>query len=73
MRLDARAGEAMLKTTKANLNKPMAVVLIEKRRETTEVNGKPVTRDVTDETVINDATIRGVFSNNFDITGLSRR
>jgi preprotein translocase subunit SecD len=71
VKLDARAGEAMLKTTKANLNKPMAVVLIEKRRETTEVNGKPVTRDVTDETVINDATIRGVFSNNFDITGLS--
>ena len=71
VRLDARAGEAMLKTTKANLNKPMAVVLIEKRRETTQVNGKPVTRDVTDETVINDATIRGVFSNNFEITGLS--
>ncbi|HEY6926133.1 MAG TPA: protein translocase subunit SecD [Steroidobacteraceae bacterium] len=71
VKLDARAGEAMLKTTKANLNKPMAVVLIEKRRETTEVNGKPVIRDVTDETVINDATIRGVFSNNFDITGLS--
>ena len=69
--LDSRAGEAMLKTTKANLNKPMAVVLIEKRRETTQVNGKPVTRDVTDETVINDATIRGVFSNNFIITGLS--
>lgn len=71
VRLDARAGENMLKTTKANLNKPMAVVLIEKRRETTEVDGKPVTRDVTDETVINDATIRGVFSTNFIITGLS--
>jgi preprotein translocase subunit SecD len=71
VRLDARAGENMLKTTKANLNKPMAVVLIEKRRETTQVNGKPVTRDVTDETVINDATIRGVFSTNFVITGLT--
>jgi preprotein translocase subunit SecD len=71
VRLDARAGENMLKTTKANLNKPMAVVLIEKRRETSEVNGKPVTHDVTDETVINDATIRGVFSTNFQITGLS--
>jgi len=71
VRLDARAGENMLKTTKANLNKPMAVVLIEKRRETTEVNGKQVSRDVTDETVINDATIRGVFSTNFQITGLT--
>jgi len=71
VRLDARAGENMLKTTKANLNKPMAVVLIEKRRETTEVDGKPVSHDVTDETVINDATIRGVFSTSFVITGLS--
>ncbi len=71
VKLDARAGENMLRTTKANLNKPMAVVLIEKRRETTEVNGKPVTRDVTDETVINDATIRGVFGNSFQITGLT--
>jgi preprotein translocase subunit SecD len=71
VRLDARAGDNMLKTTKANLNKPMAVVLIEKHRETTQVDGKPVTHDVTDETVINDATIRGVFSTNFQITGLS--
>ena len=69
--LDARAGEAMLKTTKANLNKPMAVVLIEKHRETTEIDGKPVSRDVTDETVINDAVIRGVFSSHFVISGLS--
>lgn len=70
IKLDARAGEAMLKTTRANLKKRMAVVLIEKRRETTEVNGKKVTRDVTDEQVINDATIQGIFSNSFQITGL---
>jgi preprotein translocase subunit SecD len=70
VRLDARGGENMLKTTRANLNKRMAVVLIEKRQETSEVNGKKVTREVTDEDVINDATIRGVFSNNFEITGL---
>jgi preprotein translocase subunit SecD len=71
VRLDARAGDNMLKTTKANINKPMAVVLIEKHRETTVVDGKPVTRDITDEQVINDATIRGVFSTQFEITGLS--
>ncbi len=71
IKLDARAGDAMLKTTKANVNHHMAVVLIEKRRETSEVNGKKVAKDVTDETVINDATIRGVFSNNFQITGLT--
>ena len=70
IKLDARAGEQMLKTTRANINKRMAVVLIEKRRETSEVDGKKVTRDVTDEQVINDATIRGVFSNSFQITGL---
>jgi preprotein translocase subunit SecD len=71
IKLDARAGENMLKTTRANLKKRMAVVLIEKRRETTEVNGQKVTRDITDEQVINDATIQGIFSNNFQITGLS--
>ena len=71
VRLDARAGENMLKTTRANLNRPMAVVLSEKRRETTEENGQKVTRDVTDEQVISVATIRGVFSNNFQITGFS--
>jgi preprotein translocase subunit SecD len=71
IKLDARAGEAMLKTTRANLNKRMAVVLIEKRRETTEVGGQKITRDITDEEVINDATIRGIFSNSFQITGLS--
>src|SRR5204862_8082854 len=62
VRLDARAGESMLKPTRANVNKRMAVVLIEKRRETSDVNGRKVTRDVTDEEVINDATIRGIFS-----------
>jgi preprotein translocase subunit SecD len=71
IKLDARAGEAMLKTTRANLNKRMAVVLIEKRRETSELGGEKVTHDVTDEEVINDATIRGVFSNSFQITGLA--
>ena len=70
IKLDARAGDNMLRTTRQNLNKRMAVVLIEKHRETSEVDGKKVSREVTDEQVINDATIRGVFSNNFQITGL---
>jgi preprotein translocase subunit SecD len=71
IKLDARAGDAMLKTTRANLKKRMAVVLIEKKPEITEVAGKKITRYVTDEQVINDATIQGIFSNNFVITGLS--
>lgn len=70
LRLDSRAGDAMLKTTRANLKKRMAVVLIEKRRETSKVDGKEVTKDITDEEVINDATIQGIFSNQFNITGL---
>jgi len=70
LRLDSRAGDAMLKTTRANLKKRMAVVLIEKRRETSTVNGKEVTKDITDEQVINDATIQGIFGNQFQITGL---
>ena len=70
VKLDARGGDSMLKTTRANVDKPMAVVLIEKRRETGEVGGKKVSRDVTDEQVISVATIRGIFSNDFQVTGL---
>jgi len=72
VRLDARAGEETLRTTRANIGKPMAVVFIEKRRETTEVNGQKIDRDVTTQQVISQATIRGVFSNQFQITGLSQ-
>jgi preprotein translocase subunit SecD len=70
VKLDARGGDSMLKTTRANVDKPMAVVLIEKRRETSDVDGKKVARDVTDEQVISVATIRGIFSNDFQVTGL---
>ncbi|HEV2700570.1 MAG TPA: protein translocase subunit SecD [Steroidobacteraceae bacterium] len=71
IKLDSRAGDRMLAATQANLGRPMAVVYIEKHRETTEVDGKKVTRDVTDEKVINDATIQGVFGNAFRIMGLT--
>jgi preprotein translocase subunit SecD len=71
VKLDARGGDEMLKTTRANLNRRMAVVYIEKRRETSEINGRKVTRDVTDQKVISLASIRGIFSNNFQITGLT--
>jgi preprotein translocase subunit SecD len=70
VKLDARGGEEMLKTTRSNLNRPMAVVFIEQRRETVEVGGQKVERTVKDERIISIATIRGVFSNNFQITGL---
>jgi preprotein translocase subunit SecD len=69
--LDSAGGEEMLKTTRANLGKRMAVVFIEQRRETVMVDGKPVDREIKEETVINDATINGVFSNRFQTTGLT--
>jgi preprotein translocase subunit SecD len=72
VKLDALGGEEMFRTTKANLNRPMAVVFIEQRREEIEVEGKKVGREVKEEKVINTATIRGVFSNNFQITGLGQ-
>jgi len=49
----------------------MAVVFIEKEREMVERDGKEVAIDRSKEEVISVATIRGVFSNNFQITGLS--
>jgi preprotein translocase subunit SecD len=70
VKLDATGGEEMLRTTRANLKRPMAVVFIEQRREEIEVGGQKVQRDVREEKVINTATIQGVFSNNFQITGL---
>jgi preprotein translocase subunit SecD len=72
VKLDALGGEEMLRTTRANLNRPMAVVFIEQRREEIEVNGEKVAREVREEQVINTATIRGVFSNSFQITGLQQ-
>ena len=68
--LDAAGGEEMLRTTRSNLGKPMGVVFIEQRREEIEVAGEKVLRDIKEEVVINTATIQGVFSNKFQITGL---
>ena len=70
VRLDSRGADSMLMTTRENLNKPMAVVFVEQRRETVEQNGEPVEVTRIDKQVISIATIRGVFSSNFQITGL---
>jgi len=71
VQLDNKGSQSMLETTKRNLNKPMAVLFIEQRQETKEKNGQFVTSSVLDKEVINIATIRGVFSSQFQITGLS--
>ena len=71
IKLDAAGGESMLETTQNNLQKPMATVFIETGRETVVRNGVEEQRTVKTEEIINSATIRGVFKNNFQITGLT--
>ncbi len=71
IRLDAQGGQRMLEATQANLRRPMAVVYIEEKPELVERGGEQILRTVREETVINVATIQGVFSSNFQITGLS--
>jgi preprotein translocase subunit SecD len=70
VKLDGRGAAEMLKTTQANLGRPMAVVFIEKVRRTVERDGKQVEVDTTEELVISVATIQGVFGNSFQVTGL---
>jgi preprotein translocase subunit SecD len=69
--LDAAGGESMLKTTRENLNKPMSTVFIETRRVTEEINGRTASRIIKTEEIISTATIRGVFKDRFQITGLT--
>jgi preprotein translocase subunit SecD len=71
--LDAKGGQRMLEVTRANLNKPMAVLFIEQKPEIVTRNGEQVTETRTEERVISVATIRGVFSNRFQITGLQQQ
>lgn len=68
--LDGAGARIMAQTTKRNLKKPMAVVFIEHKESSKMVNGKRerISRKV--EEVINVATIQGVFSKRFQITGL---
>lgn len=69
--LDSAAGERMLQTTMENLNRPMSTVFIETRRETAMRNGVEEQVTVKTEEIINTATIRGVFKNRFQISGLT--
>jgi preprotein translocase subunit SecD len=70
--LDARGASEMLETTREHLGRPMAVVFIEEKRVTDKqpCNGIRSGNQCTEEEVISVATIRGVFSSNFQITGL---
>jgi preprotein translocase subunit SecD len=70
VRLDSKGARSMLDTTKANLGKPMAVVFVEQKRDLVEKNGEMVEVPREEKEVINIATIQGVFSSSFQITGL---
>jgi preprotein translocase subunit SecD len=68
--LDGKGAREMLETTKKNLKKPMAVVFVEQKRDVVERNGEMVEVTREEKEVINVATIQGVFSSSFQITGL---
>jgi preprotein translocase subunit SecD len=70
--LDSAAASKMGDTTRQNLGKPMAVLFIETKSDTKMVDGQPVITHNKVYTVINVATIQGIFSKNFQITGLQQ-
>jgi preprotein translocase subunit SecD len=69
--LDSAGGERMLATTSENVGKPMSTLFIEWRQKDVMRNGELESRRVKTEEIINTATIRGVFKNRFQITGLT--
>lgn len=70
VRLDSVGGRRMLDFTSENVGRPMAVVYIERVPEFRTVNGEEVRSFKETQTVISIASIRGVFSTNFQTTGL---
>ena len=69
--LDSAGGERMLATTRDNVGKPMSTVFIEWREEDVVRAGRTEKRKIKTEEIINTATIRGVFKNRFQITGMT--
>lgn len=68
--LDSKGAKRFENATKDNIGKLMAVVFIENKSETREVNGETKKTSTTVEEVINVATIRDRLSRRFQITGL---
>jgi preprotein translocase subunit SecD len=69
--LNAVGGQRMLEFTRENVGRGMGVVFIERRPETRVVDGKEVRTVRETEEVISLANIQGVFSNQFQTTGLN--
>jgi preprotein translocase subunit SecD len=68
--LNSVGAKRMADVSAVNIGKPMAVVFIENKTETKEVNGQKVTTKRKVEEVINVATIRDRLGKRFQITGL---
>ena len=68
--LDNTGARRMQEVTQDNVGNPMAVVYIENRIDTREVDGEEVKTVTKVEEVINVATIRDVLSHRFQTTGL---
>jgi len=72
IRLDARGAASMLRTTRQNVGHRLAVVYIERTRQQVVVGTHKIDRENISQQVISDATIRGVFGPQFDVTGLTQ-
>ncbi len=70
IRLNSKGASKMGDTTRDNIGNPMGVVFIENKIETKKVGDTITKHRTTTKEVINVATIRGQFSNRFQITGL---
>ncbi len=71
VRLNGKGAKTMGETTRENVKKPMAVVFIENKVESKQVNGETVKKRTTVKEVINVSTIQEQFSARFQITGLA--
>lgn len=68
--LSSTAANKMLQTTEHNIGHRMAVLYIQNRVDTVYKDGKPHRIHHIIKQIISDATIQGVFSKRFQITGL---
>ncbi|NCF26294.1 MAG: protein translocase subunit SecD [Gammaproteobacteria bacterium] len=68
--LDGKGASLFSKRTRDKIGRPMATVFIENKSETRLVDGLEVKKTITEETVINVATIRDQLGKRFQITGL---
>ncbi len=71
VRLNSQGANSMLATTQANLGRPMGILFIEEKPEIVMRGDEEIFTTVREETVISVATINGVFSSNFEITGIT--